>query len=74
MKNFKLPKFECVFCGKEINGYGHNPAPVLDDGRCCWDCNLNIPLKRRLSLSGMSDKQVDKIINYMKKYPQTTDI
>ena len=29
---------QCVLCGKEIIGYGHNASP-LADGQCCDECN-----------------------------------
>ena len=39
----------CVLCNEEIKGdvvngeakvYGHNPAPLADEGRCCDECNM----------------------------------
>lgn len=38
----------CVFCGKRINGYGNNPAPVKDEGVCCDKCNNTIVLAARI--------------------------
>ena len=32
----------CVLCRGPIEGYGHNPAPVRDEGRCCDDCNHKV--------------------------------
>jgi hypothetical protein len=29
----------CCICGGMFKGYGHNPAPVRLEGRCCDDCN-----------------------------------
>lgn len=38
----------CVFCGKRIDGYGNNPAPVKDEGVCCDKCNNTIVLAARI--------------------------
>ena len=35
----KEDKEKCVLCGKEIEGYGNNPAPLADEGKCCDSCN-----------------------------------
>ena len=29
----------CVLCDGEVVGYGNNPQPLKEDGRCCEDCN-----------------------------------
>tara|TARA_R100001510_G_scaffold12367_1_gene9628 strand:- start:16426 stop:16581 length:156 start_codon:yes stop_codon:yes gene_type:complete len=29
----------CVLCGSLFVGYGNNPAPLADKGRCCDACN-----------------------------------
>lgn len=29
----------CCICGKTFEGYGNNPAPVKNGGRCCNECN-----------------------------------
>ena len=34
MKNYK-----CVICKQEFTGWGNNPQPVKDSGRCCDKCN-----------------------------------
>lgn len=39
---------KCVICGKEIKGYGNNPAPVEDSGRCCDDCNKRVVIPARI--------------------------
>lgn len=39
---------KCVICGKEIRGYGNNPAPVKSSGRCCDDCNKKVVIPARL--------------------------
>jgi len=39
---------KCCICGKRINGYGNNPAPVKDEGVCCDKCNSTIVLAARI--------------------------
>lgn len=29
----------CCICGKEMLGYGHNPAPIKSYGQCCDACD-----------------------------------
>ena len=43
-KNRKKPcepvvRPKCVLCNEEYDGYGNNPYPVTENGRCCDDCN-----------------------------------
>ena len=39
---------KCCICGRRINGYGNNPAPVKDEGVCCDRCNNTIVLAARI--------------------------
>ena len=32
----------CCICGKAYEGYGHNPWPVKESGRCCRECNYTV--------------------------------
>lgn len=43
--------FDCAFCHKTFDGYGNNPWPVADSGRCCDMCNLEIVVKKRVSIA-----------------------
>lgn len=36
---------KCAYCGKKIEGYGHNGQPLVN-GRVCDDCNKNVILTR----------------------------
>ena len=40
--------FECCFCKKLVKGYGNNPAPVKNSGKCCNECNAEIVIPARL--------------------------
>lgn len=30
---------DCVLCEKRFFNFGHNPAPLSEEGRCCDSCN-----------------------------------
>lgn len=38
----------CVICGEPLEGYGNNPAPVTEKGKCCDACNLKFVIPARL--------------------------
>lgn len=42
-----MEETECIICGKKDIGYGNNPSPLLDKGRCCDKCNLEIVILYR---------------------------
>ena len=39
-----MEKFVCCICGRECEGWGNNPWPVVkeEDARCCDDCNMEV--------------------------------
>ena len=41
-------KETCVLCGKHIEGYGNNPAPLADEGKCCDECNKTKVIPARM--------------------------
>lgn len=49
-------KHICCICGKEFEGWGNNPDPVLsydgklfsEDDVCCDECNGNIVIPARI--------------------------
>ena len=41
---------KCCICGRTFYGWGNRPAPVMDEGVCCDDCNTNVVLKERLRI------------------------
>jgi hypothetical protein len=45
----------CSICGKPIVGRGHNAQPV-EEGRCCDDCQLNVVLPTRATLSALEEE------------------
>lgn len=36
----------CVLCDEQIKGYGHNPHPLADEGKCCDSCNADVVSER----------------------------
>ena len=49
----------CCICGKPFVGYGNNPYPVTDKGRCCDYCNETVVVPRRIT-DWVINKSVDK--------------
>jgi len=50
---------QCVLCNQEIRDdpFGHNPAPLADDGYCCSKCNsTKVVHARMLELLGSEDR------------------
>lgn len=47
---------KCCICKKEIKGYGNNPFPLKNKGRCCNDCNSFVILARLSSYGIRGDK------------------
>ena len=41
---------KCVICGEHFYGFGNDPAPVKNTGRCCDDCNSLIVVPARYYL------------------------
>lgn len=39
---------ECCICGSVFYGYGNNPAPVKDEGRCCNACDWDYVIPARM--------------------------
>ena len=43
-----MKKNVCVLCGEKFEGFGNNPVPVAQDGRCCDMCDENKVIVKRL--------------------------
>lgn len=37
----------CCICGMKFTGYGYNPYPVKEDGKCCRQCNYQVVVPER---------------------------
>jgi hypothetical protein len=44
--NFSMKK--CVICKSQIIGFGHNPYPIFNKGRCCEYCNSDYVFSIRM--------------------------
>ena len=44
----------CCICENEYSGYGNNPKPYKNDGRCCDECNINQVLPQRWTDSAVA--------------------
>lgn len=40
--------FKCCLCGKIVKGYGNNPRPLKDEGKCCDECNVKYVIPARI--------------------------
>lgn len=45
---------KCILCGEEIIGYGNNPYPLSETGRCCDACDMKVIFER---IKILSDKR-----------------
>ena len=45
----------CCICKKSFVGYGHNPYPVKEKGRCCSECNELVVQPRRRYVSQLEN-------------------
>lgn len=54
-------KRECVICGREFSGYGNNPWPVMQTGKCCDECNFDVVLPARMAGNTRKVKTKDSL-------------
>ena len=40
----------CCLCGGQYDEEGHNPDPLVMEGRCCTACNVTVVIPARISL------------------------
>ena len=40
----------CCICGETFTGYGNNPYPIANNGKCCDKCNEKVILARIVNL------------------------
>lgn len=43
-------RYTCCICGKKAEGFGNNPQPIKDKGRCCDACNAEVVIPARLGI------------------------
>lgn len=59
MKNNETKQIRCCICGRTMGGYGNNPAPFKEYGRCCDDCNTQYVIPYRLFQYYMEKDEAD---------------
>tara|TARA_R110000751_G_scaffold94798_4_gene185066 strand:- start:392 stop:622 length:231 start_codon:yes stop_codon:yes gene_type:complete len=58
---FKKRDMNCVLCNEDIKGnYGHNPAPLSDEGDCCDECNMTKVIPARIGAVVKIYQEADK--------------
>ena len=60
-----MKKKECAFCGKEIIGYGNNPAPFTNKGEVCDECNSRYVIPARLESASVRGVLFEPTIEYV---------
>lgn len=45
----KIETYTCCICGEKCVGFGNNPYPLRERGRCCDLCNMQV-IKARMEL------------------------
>lgn len=45
----KEAEYTCCICGDNFEGYGNNPAPYKESGKCCDACNRKFVIPARLA-------------------------
>lgn len=48
----------CVICGNKQEGFGNNPWPVAEKGRCCDFCNMTKVIPARFELANEQKAKV----------------
>lgn len=48
LKEGKEAEYTCCICGEEFEGYGNDPAPYKESGKCCDACNRKFVIPARL--------------------------
>lgn len=47
LKEGKEAEYTCCICGDDFEGYGNNPAPYKESGKCCDACNRKFVIPAR---------------------------
>jgi len=46
--NSRLNRTRCCICKEMFSGYGNNPFPIKNKGRCCDNCDETIVIPKRI--------------------------
>lgn len=51
-------KYVCCICGKIEEGYGNDPWPLSEKGKCCDECNFEKVVPARITMLRAEEEQV----------------
>jgi hypothetical protein len=51
-----MKPYVCCICKEDKVGYGNNPNPVEEKGKCCDKCNIEIVIPKRI-------EELDSLLN-----------
>ena len=54
-------KFTFCICGRESTGFGNNPVPIVDNGKCCDECNIKVVIPSRIVIKTVLKVVAEKI-------------
>ena len=49
-------EYDCCICGRKFTGYGNNPYPVSNNGRCCNTCDAECVIPVRMYIDNYKHK------------------
>ena len=52
--------FQCVICENTFEGFGNNPYPLSEDGRCCNACNIDVIVARFRNIVSKEEDNIEK--------------
>ena len=55
----------CCFCSEDTGEFGNNPEPLVVDGKCCDNCNMELVIPYRVLAYTDYDKYI-KLVNQFK--------
>lgn len=56
---------KCCICGREIEGYGSNPIPIRDEGRCCNECDNSFVTPYRIVELNVAESREERFENLL---------
>lgn len=59
LKEGKEAEYTCCICGDDFEGFGNNPAPYKESGKCCDACNRKFVIPARLAELSDEDSNED---------------
>ena len=57
-----MSSIKCCICGQLFEGWGNNPWPVVKDGNCCNECNINVVVPARIEMMNRANPNLSKCV------------